>query len=295
MVYSSESVGMRLEGVDLTNDAERDLGIAMQAGDGSEYPFALADMTGAGGDDAEPYFWPLAVLPFDGISSLQDAIAQLREGSSKLVIVDTANARIDLANRQLRASDTIIEIEATGIHTLDVDATEVNLGGEGATWFWVEALQEVQESPASTTPPTSVNIRYRARWVCRESDGTVPRVERVSIQKDLALPEDGRRFGREQLDAHGRIKETLIADLITGFGEVVPEGSGVTISQALIGRVPQLVGLTPADVLRVERVEMSAPDEGDLIQQTLRLLRRADESRYRDDWRRTLLERVGTD
>ena len=69
----------------------------------------------------------------------------------------------------------------------------------------------------------------------------------------------------------------------------------MTISQALIVRVPQLKGLTSDDVLRVERVEMSAPDEGDLIQQTLRLLRRADESRYRDDWRRTLLERVGTD
>ena len=54
-----------------------------------------------------------------------------------------------------------------------------------------------------------------------------------------------------------------------------------------------MAGLTPSDVLRVERVEMEAPEDGDLIQQTLRLLRRADESRYRDDWRRTLLERVG--
>ena len=202
---------------------------------------------------------------------------------------------MDLPNRVLLATGDIIEVEATGIHALNVGGVETDVGGVGSTWSWSEALQEVQETPASDPPPTGVNIRYRGRWVCRESTGTVPRVERVSIQKDLALPEDGRRFGREQLDAHGRIKETLIADLITGFGKVVPEGSGVTISQALIVRVPQLVGLTPADVLRVERVEMSAPDEGDLIQQTLRLLRRADESRYRDDWRRTLLERVGTD
>ena len=293
---AEESAGMRLEGVELTDDGKDDLGIAMRASDGTEYGFPLADMTGTGGDDSEPYFWPLAVLsPFDSIEDVQDAIEKLRAGESKLVIVDTTQPRIDFPNRVLRATDTIIEIEATGIHTLDVDGVEVDLGGEGATWHWVQALQEVQETPASDPPPTGVNVRYRARWIYRESDGTIPRVERVSIQTDLALPEDGRRFGREQLDAHGRIKETLLADLITGFGKVVPEGSGVTIAQALIDRVPQLRGLTPADVLRVERVEMSAPYEGDLIQQTLRLLRRADESRYRDDWRRTLLERVGND
>ena len=225
----------------------------------------------------------------------QNLIAKLRTGTSKLVLVDTTQPRIDFANRTLRATDTIIEIEATGIHTLDVDGAEVDLGGEDTAWHWAQALQEVQESPPSDPPPTTVTIRYRGRWVCRESDGTVPRVERVVVRKDLALPEDGRRFGREQLAAHGRVKETLLADLITGFGAVVPEGTGVSISQALIDRIPQVTGLTPTDVLRIERVEMFAPEQGDLIQQTLRLLRRADESRYRDDWRRTLLERVGSD
>ena len=238
---------------------------------------------------------PLSSLGIANVADMESIVAKLRIGDSKLVLVDTSAPRVDLPNRVLLATGDIIEVEATGIHTLNVGGVETDVGGVGSTWSWSEALQEVQEAPASDPPPMGVNIRYRGRWICRESNGMVPRVERVSIRKDLALPEDGRRFGREQLDAHGRIKETLIADLITGFGTVVPEGSGVTISQALIVRVPQLVGLTPADVLRVERVEMSAPDEGDLIQQTLRLLRRADESRYRDDWRRTLLERVGTD
>ena len=212
-----------------------------------------------------------------------------------MVLVDTSQPRVDLPNRLLRATGDIVEIEATSIHELSVDGVVVNIGGEGAAWNWVLAFQEVQQLPAQSTPPTSVRVRYRSRWISRESDGKIPRVERVAIRKDLALPADGRRVGREQLDMHGRIKETLLADLITGFDDVVPEGSGVTISQALIDRIPQVVGLTPSDVLRVERVEMKAPDEGDLIQQTLRLLRRADESRYRDDWRRTLLERVGTD
>ena len=138
-----------------------------------------------------------------------------------------------------------------------------------------------------------MNVRHRSRWVTRESEGKVPRVERVAIRKDLALPSDGRRVGRELLNLHGRIKETLLADLIVGFDQVVAEGSGVTIAQELIDRIPQVAGLTPSDVLRVERVEMEGPEDGDLIQQTLRLLRRADESRYRDDWRRTLLERGG--
>ena len=293
--YDEATAGLALSGVDLTATALDDLGIAAQASDGTEYAFALADMTGPGGDDTTPYFWPLAVLPFDSVEDMLDEIAKLRSGDSKLVIVDTTAARIDLANRLLLASDTVIEIEATGIHTLDVDGVEEDIGGEGATWYWAQAFQEVQEVPPSSPAPTSVNIRYRARWICRESNGTVPRVERVVIRKDLALPEDGRRFGREQIDAHGEVKETLIADLIIGFGEVVPEGSGVTVDQTLIDRVPQLVGLTPTDVLRVERVEMDAPGGGDLVQQTLRLLRRADESRYRDDWRRALLERVGSD
>ena len=237
----------------------------------------------------------LAELGIGNVAELENAVASLREGESELILVDTSQPRIDLPNRTLLATGDVVEIEATGIHTLEIDGDEVNLGGEGAAWHWVQSLQEVQERPASATPPTTVNIRSRSRWISRESDGTVPRVERVAIRKDLPVPADGRRVGRELLNLHGRIKETLLADLITGFDEVVAEGSGVTLDQALIDRVPQVVGLTPTDVLRVERVEMEAPDEGDLIQQTLRLLRRADESRYRDDWRRTLLERVGSD
>ena len=227
-------------------------------GGGSSFQSAISFSTGltsVGGGSAIP----LSSLGISNTTELESIVAKLRVGDSKLVLVDTSAPRVDLPNRVLRATGDIIEVEATGIHALNVDGDEEDVGGVGATWIWNEALQEVQETPASDPPPTGVNVRYRGRWVHRETNGMVPRVERVVIRKDLALPEDGRRFGREQLDAHGRIKETLIADLITGFGKVVPEGSGVTISQALIERVPQLVGLTPADVLRVERVEMSAP------------------------------------
>ena len=89
-------------------------------------------------------------------------MASLREGDSEMVLVDTSQPRIDLPNRELLAAGEVVEIEATGIHTLEIDGNEVNLGGGGATWFWVQSLQEVQERPAAATPPTSVNIRHRS-------------------------------------------------------------------------------------------------------------------------------------
>ena len=109
----------------------------------------------------------LSALGIENLSELTDAVASLREGDSEMVLVDTSQPRIDLPNRELLAAGEVVEIEATGIHTLEIDGNEVNLGGGGATWFWVQSLQEVQERPPAATPPTSVNVRHRSRWISR--------------------------------------------------------------------------------------------------------------------------------
>ena len=286
-VSTTAGAALRLEGPDLTDTAESNLGIAIQASGGAEYAFRLSDLTGTGGDDSEPYSWPLAVLPFGTVDDVLDAVAALRDGMSRIVIVDTTADRIDFDNRILRASATIVETEAVTVRTVDVDGTEVELGTEGADWFFSVALQEVYQDPPASPAPSSVNVAYKGRGICTETTGAVPRVERVVEQRDAATPDEARALGREELRLHGEIAETLIADMLPGLDELIAEGIGVTVDQVLLDLLPQLRGITPTDVLRVERNELSTPD-GLLIAQSLRLLRYEDESRYRDDVRRML-------
>ena len=283
-IRTASSVGMRLEGVDLTDDSLSNLGMVARVGDGTEYAFRLSALTGAGGDDSDPYFWPLAALPFSTSSEVRDAIAKLRAGESTLVIVDTTAPRVDFDNRTLLATDEIVEIDVTSLENVDVDGADVDIGGSGADWEWVGPAQELVQSPAASPPPTAVNVQYKAHWVRRETSGAAPHVDRVQVNEQLATPDDGSQYARDTLTLHGLPADTVTVELHPAAGHVVGEGDGCTIPRTVLDRLATLRGAAPSDVWRTDRVDITG--RGRAVVYTLRLLRRSDESRYRDDWRR---------
>ena len=282
--YAADVVGLRLEGVDLTDDAESDLGIAMQASDGTEYAFPLSDLTGTGGDDSAPYFWPLAVLPFDDVADVLDAIEKLRDGDSKLVIVDTTHARIDFANRALLASDTIVELEVVSLEAVDVDGVEQSIGGSEDAWCWNVATQALEELVPSDPPPTSINVQYKARHVTTETTGGAPHVDAVIVEPGIALPDEARIHARALLELDSRPIEEVVAYLQPGLGEEVVEGTGATIPQDVLDFFA-VAGALATDIWRIEEVEIRP--RGLRHQYRLRLLRRGARTDARDTWRRT--------
>ena len=213
----------------------------------------------------------------------QSLIAKLRTGTSKLVLVDTTQPRIDFANRILLAVDNFIEIEVLSLESLDVDGVETPTGGSDDDWSWDVATQELIQAPPAATPPTSINTEYKARYVVERSSGAVPFVDRVTINQELPDPAAAEAFAQSQIDLHRRARETLPIKILAGSGLNLSEGEGLSLRQEILDALRNLTGASEDDVFRIDR--LSIRGRGILLEFDLRVLRRADESRYRDQWR----------
>ena len=274
--------GIYLSGVNLTNDAEDDLALLLQADDGSEWAFYLSALTGSGGDSSQPYQWGTSVL---GLSTSQVAamVTTLREGTGKAVLVDSTHDRIDVDNRTLLAQDNIVEIEATRITDVDVDgvATEI---GTGSGWSWHAPTQELREDAPSSPAPTQITVDYDGRYIIRETSGGAPHVDWVEVNAGLPLPADAESYARRLLTRHSTESETLLAKMVAGAGIAFNEGDGAVLTQDLIDVVPSLDGVTPTTIWFIDRVEIAPDGQSDDLIYSMRLVRRHAESRYRDDW-----------
>ena len=282
--YASEtSIGIKLEGITLLDTALADVGLLAQAEDGTEYGWLLADLSTE--DDTEPYFWPgTSAIGLDNAAVAQNVIARLRAGVSKLVLVDTTHARVDFANKALFASDTVVELEVLSLETVDVDNVQQSIGGAEDGWCWNAATQELEEIVPSSPPPTTVNVRYKARYVVTESSGVSPAIDAVVIEEGIALPSDARIHARSLLDLDSLPIEEAVAKLKPGLGKEIVEGSGATIQQDILDFFG-ISGVQTTDVWRIEKIEIRP--RGLRYQQTLRLLRRGARTDARDTWRRT--------
>ena len=280
---TADSIGMRLEGVALASLATTAL--LARAFDGTEYTFNGATL--AGSDNTTPYFWPRSVLGnnLNNALDVRAMILNLRTGASKLVLVDTTSPRVDLDNRILRSSSDTAEFEVTRIRDVKISGLEVSVGGAEDDWVWKENLQEIQQIRNIPASPPEIVVEWDGRRIDRATTGTVPRVEYVSIDEDVSTEAAALDSVRTLIRRHGVITQIIDATFAPGEGSHFDEGDGAKVSAELLRRL-NARGATAEDVWRVDRLDIS--EDSGLIIYKVRLLREADESRYREVWRHLL-------
>ena len=230
---------------------------------------------------------PLSSLGIFNDAELEEIVAKIQVGDSKLVLVDTAEPRVDLSNRVLRAVGGIVEVEVLTLESLNVDGTDTPTGS--GEWRWDVTTQALIQDPPDDPPPTSIVAKYKARYVVEQTTGTVPFVDRSTINADLPDPDAGEAFAQGQIDLHRRPREALPVKILAGSGLDLNEGEGIGFIQEIIDELSIIEGATEDDVFRIDRLKIGA--RGLLLAYDLRVLRRADEQRFRDQWRTGVFQR----
>lgn len=274
----ADSFGLVVAGVSVSDAAKRNYRIAARASDGTEYIWSLAGLANGRVSVAD--------LGFLDVSAVRDAIGKLRAGESVLVLLDATASRVDLDNRRLRPAGGLTEIEVVSLESVQIGGVEQSVGGDADPWLWRVDLQQLQERVPRSPAPERVDVQYKGRYIVSASFGQVLRVDRVVVAEEVASPAAGIVFARADINRHRIARQTLVVELRPGASELeIEEGDGVNIAQGVLDAV-QIEDARESDVWRVDRV--SIKPSGLRLGWSLRLLRRADESRFRDRWRPVL-------